>query len=109
MFDYVARQYHWYKLEFGLTMLSWWEVSIFSAQLLTACYLRDQLLHLQLWLLCRLPPRLKNQREHQKKTSDARSYTYKQGTRRILSIDGTPPLYFPTPLSFHVVKRERWK
>ena len=31
MFDYVARQYRWYKLEFGLTMLSWWEVSIFSA------------------------------------------------------------------------------
>ncbi|KAL3663013.1 hypothetical protein V7S43_011955 [Phytophthora oleae] len=30
MFDYVARQYRWYKLEFGLTMLSWWEVSIFS-------------------------------------------------------------------------------
>uniref|UniRef100_M4BLT5 Uncharacterized protein n=1 Tax=Hyaloperonospora arabidopsidis (strain Emoy2) TaxID=559515 RepID=M4BLT5_HYAAE len=29
MFDYVARQYRWYKLEFGLTMLSWWEVSIF--------------------------------------------------------------------------------
>ncbi|KAG3169769.1 hypothetical protein PI126_g2627 [Phytophthora idaei] len=31
MFDYVARQYRWYKLEFGLTMLSWWEVAIFSA------------------------------------------------------------------------------
>lgn len=30
MFGYVARQYRWYKLEFGLTMLSWWEVTIFS-------------------------------------------------------------------------------
>jgi hypothetical protein len=30
MFDYAARQYRWYKLEFGLTMLSWWEVTIFS-------------------------------------------------------------------------------
>uniref|UniRef100_A0AAV1T5N8 Uncharacterized protein n=1 Tax=Peronospora matthiolae TaxID=2874970 RepID=A0AAV1T5N8_9STRA len=34
MFDYVARQYRWYKLEFGLTMLSWWEVSIFNSFLL---------------------------------------------------------------------------
>ncbi|KAG1708744.1 hypothetical protein DVH05_022369 [Phytophthora capsici] len=34
MFDYVARQYRWYKLEFGLTMLSWWEVSIFNCFLL---------------------------------------------------------------------------
>lgn len=30
MMGYVARQYRWYKLEFGLTMLSWWEVTIFS-------------------------------------------------------------------------------
>lgn len=30
MLGYVARQYRWYKLEFGLTMLSWWEVAIFS-------------------------------------------------------------------------------
>lgn len=47
MFAYVARQYRWYKLEFGLTMLSWWEVAIFStspflssmcvAGLLSAC------------------------------------------------------------------------
>ncbi|KAG6972914.1 hypothetical protein JG687_00001210 [Phytophthora cactorum] len=34
MFDYVARQYRWYKLEFGLTMLSWWEVAIFNCFLL---------------------------------------------------------------------------
>ncbi|TYZ69365.1 hypothetical protein PybrP1_001355 [[Pythium] brassicae (nom. inval.)] len=31
MFAYVARQYRWYKLEFGLTMLSWWEVAIFNS------------------------------------------------------------------------------
>ncbi|KAL7692250.1 putative small subunit of serine palmitoyltransferase [Plasmopara halstedii] len=34
MFEYVARQYRWYKLEFGLTMLSWWEVAIFNSFLL---------------------------------------------------------------------------
>ncbi|KAE8894006.1 hypothetical protein PF005_g14008 [Phytophthora fragariae] len=34
MFDCVARQYRWYKLEFGLTMLSWWEVAIFNSFLL---------------------------------------------------------------------------
>uniref|UniRef100_K3X0Y7 Uncharacterized protein n=1 Tax=Globisporangium ultimum (strain ATCC 200006 / CBS 805.95 / DAOM BR144) TaxID=431595 RepID=K3X0Y7_GLOUD len=30
MFSFLARQYRWYKLEFGLTMLSWWEVGIFN-------------------------------------------------------------------------------
>lgn len=30
MLGYISRHYRWYKLEFGLTMLSWWEVAIFS-------------------------------------------------------------------------------
>ncbi|ETW07750.1 hypothetical protein H310_02192 [Aphanomyces invadans] len=31
MFSFVTAQYQWYKLEFGLTLLSPWEVFTFNA------------------------------------------------------------------------------
>ncbi|DAZ97057.1 TPA: hypothetical protein N0F65_001241 [Lagenidium giganteum] len=31
MFGFIVRQYNWYKLEFGLSMLSPWEVALFNA------------------------------------------------------------------------------
>lgn len=37
MLGFVSRHYRWYKLEFGLTMLSWWEVAIFSTCAVLSC------------------------------------------------------------------------
>ncbi|EQC25989.1 hypothetical protein SDRG_16137 [Saprolegnia diclina VS20] len=34
MISFVARQYNWYKLEFGLTLLSQWEVLVFNSVVL---------------------------------------------------------------------------
>ncbi|OQR84965.1 hypothetical protein ACHHYP_20623 [Achlya hypogyna] len=34
MVSFITRQYNWYKLEFGLTLLSQWEVLVFNSAVL---------------------------------------------------------------------------